>query len=81
LEDIKRLRTLELPSERLQLPGFPILVVETAMRCHYLAFETEKKRDDFFNSLNEALSAKGDAQMGKSLLAILYSKKTYAPQH
>ena len=37
------------------LPGFPILVIETAWLCHYMAFRDEKSRDDFGEKINRAV--------------------------
>ena len=44
-DDVRCLRELE--KNDTPLPGFPILVIETAWMCHYLAFSNQDKRDTF----------------------------------
>ena len=39
------------------LPGFPILVVETAWQCHYMAFRDEISRDDFGGKVDNAVQS------------------------
>lgn len=52
-EDIECIRTLD-ESACHPLPGFPILVVETAWLCHYLAFNSEELLNEFYLKLEEA---------------------------
>lgn len=37
------------------LPGLPILSIDTAWRCHYLAFATESDRECFLEKINDAM--------------------------
>ena len=37
------------------LPGLPILSIDTAWRCHYLAFATESDRECFLGKINDVM--------------------------
>ena len=37
------------------LPGYPLLVLETAWLCHYIAFRDEESRDTFGEKVEEAI--------------------------
>ena len=37
------------------LPGYPILVLETAWLCHYIAFRDEEARDTFGEKVEDAI--------------------------
>lgn len=57
LADIEKVRLLELDSKLHPLSGLPILVLETAWRCHYLAFSSLKSREKFASHINDAIYA------------------------
>ena len=38
------------------LPGFPLLVLETAWLCHYIAFRDEETRDTFGEKVEDAVA-------------------------
>ncbi|CAB9508403.1 expressed unknown protein [Seminavis robusta] len=44
--DVQSIRMLD-TQQRNPLPGFPILAIETAWQCHYLAFPSDEARDSF----------------------------------
>ena len=44
--DVQSVRLLDI-HQRSPLPGFPILAIETAWQCHYLAFPSEESRENF----------------------------------
>jgi hypothetical protein len=44
--DVQSVRLLDV-HQRSPLPGFPILAIETAWQCHYLAFPSEESRENF----------------------------------
>lgn len=52
--DITGVRPLS-AGNRYPLPGFPILVLETAWLCHYIAFRDEESRDTFGQKLEDAI--------------------------
>ncbi|CAJ1944567.1 unnamed protein product [Cylindrotheca closterium] len=53
LIDIRKVRPLDAGTVS-PLPGFHLLVLETAWICHYVAFRDEDSRDTFGNVLQEA---------------------------
>jgi len=53
--DIQSVRRLE-AGMRTPLPGFPVLVLETAWMCHYLAFGDQEAKDSFKIQLTDALT-------------------------
>ncbi|KAL3941309.1 MAG: hypothetical protein SGBAC_004309 [Bacillariaceae sp.] len=54
LIDIRKVRPLDAGTVS-PLPGFHLLVLETAWICHYVAFQDEDSRDAFGNVLQEAM--------------------------
>ncbi len=48
---------MDLDGQRHPLPGLPLLVLETAWRCHYLAFGSLQSREKFVNNINTAIFA------------------------
>ena len=46
-------------NDRNPVVGHHMLAVETAWKCHYLAFSTEEMRTDFFNILNVSIFSNG----------------------
>ena len=53
--DITKVRPLNVDS--VPLPGFPILVIETAWQCHYIAFRDKISRDDFGEKVDRAVKS------------------------
>ena len=53
--DIHSVRSLALDNASSPLPGFPIMVVETAWRCHYVAFRDEVSRDVFCDHVKKSV--------------------------
>jgi len=60
--DVQSIRLLT-TDERNPLPGFPIIALETAWQCHYVAFANDEAREAFREQV-EALIPK---RSGKSL--------------
>jgi hypothetical protein len=54
LADIKSVRVLDVGVAN-PLPGYPMLTVETAWMCHYMAFASDDKRQMFCGQLQEAI--------------------------
>ena len=54
--DITHVRPLD-PGESNPLPGFPLLVLETAWLCHYVAFRDEEARDTFGEKVENAIAS------------------------
>mmetsp|Transcript_36950 Transcript_36950/g.89665 ORF Transcript_36950/g.89665 Transcript_36950/m.89665 type:complete len:550 (-) Transcript_36950:68-1717(-) len=54
--DITDVRPLE-AGESSPLPGFPLLVLETAWLCHYIAFRDDESRDTFGAKLEYAIQS------------------------
>jgi hypothetical protein len=52
-DDVRCIRSLESGFSS-PLPGYPVLVLETAWMCHYIAFANEDKRDTFCQVANRA---------------------------
>jgi hypothetical protein len=52
--DITNVRPLD-PGYLSPLPGFPLLVLETAWLCHYIAFKDEESRDTFGEKIEGAI--------------------------
>jgi hypothetical protein len=52
--DITNVRPLN-PGHLSPLPGFPLLVLETAWLCHYIAFRDDEARDTFGEKVEEAI--------------------------
>jgi len=48
------------------LPGFHLLSIDTAWRCHYLAFAEETEIDSFFSRLNDAMFRSSESKAKKS---------------
>jgi hypothetical protein len=57
LGDIDEVRKLDLEGNCHPLPGLPLLVLETAWRCHYLAFVSLQSRENFICIVNKAIFA------------------------
>jgi hypothetical protein len=53
--DITKIRPLD-AGQLAPLPGFPLLVLETAWVCHYVAFRDEEARDIFGENMEEAIA-------------------------
>jgi len=53
--DIQCVRRVEERSGVNPLSGFPLVAVETAWKCHYLAFSNEEIQTNFFDILNAAI--------------------------
>jgi len=53
-QDVQAVRHLE-PGYGSPLPGFSLLAVETAWRCHYVAFRSDEARDAFSQHLNSQI--------------------------
>jgi hypothetical protein len=53
--DITNVRPLD-PGEVNPLPGCPLLVLETAWLCHYIAFRNEEARDTFGEKVEDAIA-------------------------
>ncbi|KAL3903743.1 MAG: hypothetical protein SGILL_010330, partial [Bacillariaceae sp.] len=54
--DITNVRPLE-SDNKSPLPGFPMLVLETAWLCHYIAFRDEEARDTFGEKLETVVAS------------------------
>lgn len=52
--DIQSVRTLD-EDLRCPLPGFPVLVIETAWLCHYVAFANEDAREAIHAQIQKSL--------------------------
>ncbi len=52
--DITSVRSLAMDALS-PLPGFPILVIETAWQCHYVAFRDETSREIFAEKVDDAI--------------------------
>ena len=61
--DFQKIRKIDNNSQMNPLSGFPMIAIETALRCHYLAFLDEEVRMGFYNRL----TLKETAQQGDSL--------------
>ena len=67
--DIQKLRIVDRKSFRDPLSGFLMIAIETALRCHYLAFVDEEARLGFYNRLTiKASSTQGEPSMSKEVL-------------
>lgn len=55
LYDVQKVRRLEDANDRYPLSGFPLVAIETAWKCHYIAFKNEDIRTDFLNALHTAV--------------------------
>ena len=53
--DVDSVRCLE-AGPRSPLPGFPMLVIETAWLCHYIAFTNEDSRQAFHEKIRDAMT-------------------------
>ena len=45
--DVQSIRLLCHDDQASPLPGFPILAIETAWQCHYVAFSSSETRENF----------------------------------
>jgi hypothetical protein len=61
--DIQKIRIIDDNSQTNPLSGFPMIAIETALRCHYLAFVDDEVRMGFYNRL----TLKGTTLQGDSL--------------
>lgn len=74
-DDIRCIRNLDGHSP---LPGFPVLVIETAWMCHYIAFANEDKRDTFrqvamrAKEYVDSKNAENDPKLNKELRKARY---------
>jgi Protein of unknown function, DUF547 len=59
--DIKIIRFLE-PNEISSLPGYPLLVIETAWICHCFAFLNVDTRNDFYRRIEKAKKSAADTK-------------------
>jgi hypothetical protein len=53
--DIQGVRQIEDNTSRCPLTGFPLLGIETAWKCHYIAFRTEEILNEFLNRVNSQI--------------------------
>jgi len=53
--DIQQIRFVEVSDSVNPLRGFPLLVIETAWRCHYIAFADKESRVNFQQQLNSSI--------------------------
>ena len=62
LDDVQSVRHIQPEGSANPLPGFPIIVIETVCRCHYLAFLDDASRKDFDTAIKVAVfnSKSGD---------------------
>jgi hypothetical protein len=65
IEDITAVRLVE-PGCLSPLPGYPMLALETAWRCHYMVFLNEEVRENFRIKLMEALDTFSHTPMAKA---------------
>jgi hypothetical protein len=53
--DIEKIRSLDVGSQS-PLPGFYLLVLETAWLCHYIAVANTEARDNFRSKIEQAMA-------------------------
>mmetsp|Transcript_411 Transcript_411/g.432 ORF Transcript_411/g.432 Transcript_411/m.432 type:complete len:1353 (+) Transcript_411:82-4140(+) len=61
LFDVRQIRTIDFADQMINpLGSYPILAIETAWKCHYLAFVDESTRNNFRNLLNNVIFSLSD---------------------